>query len=113
MAKMKKDHGEQGSIVAMYHIIGLGADVGLSPTGQARTKKWENWMEKQLPYPPANNSSSFDDMLGAFNSFLPSNNNVFTTKESKKGPVFVNAMWVNTWIRRHITSTIEIDRVMT
>tara|TARA_R100000664_G_scaffold22012_1_gene31422 strand:+ start:231 stop:1763 length:1533 start_codon:yes stop_codon:yes gene_type:complete len=100
MAKMKKEHGEQGSIVAMYHIIGLGADVGLSPTGKARTKKWENWMEKELPSPPKNNSSSFDDMIGAFDSFLPSNNNVYTTKESPKGPIFVNALWVNTWINQ-------------
>ena len=97
---MKKAHNEQGSIVAMYHIIGLGADVGLGPEGQSRTQKWENWMEKSIPSPPKNNAQSFDAMMNAFNSFLPTNDNVYTTKESKKGPVFVNALWCNTWINQ-------------
>ena len=97
---MKKAHNEQGSIVAMYHIIGLGADVGVSPEGKARTQKWENWMAKSIPSPPKNNAQSFDAMMNAFNSFLPTNDNVYTTKESKKGPVFVNALWCNTWINQ-------------
>ena len=97
---VSKLHGEQGSIVAMYHIIGLGADVGLSPTGKTRTAKWEDWMEKNVPYPPKNNTTSFDNMIAAFNSFLPRNDNVYTTKESKKGPIYVNALWVNTWINQ-------------
>ena len=97
---MKKAHNEQGSIVAMYHIIGLGADVGLSPEGKSRTQKWENWMATNIPQPPKNNTNSFDAMIDAFNSFLPANDNVYKTKESKKGPIFINALWVNTWINQ-------------
>ncbi len=97
---VKKLHGEQGSIVAMYHIIGLGANVGLSPEGNTRTAQWENWMEKYIPIPPKINTTSFDKMMAAFNSFLPPNDNVYTTKNTNKGPVFVNALWINTWINQ-------------
>ena len=97
---MKKAHNEQGSIVAMYHIIGLGADVGLGPKNVARTHKWQNWMAEYIPSPPKTDTKSFDAMIDAFNMFLPTNDNVYTTKESKKGPIFVNALWINTWINQ-------------
>ena len=70
---VKKLHGEQGSIVAMYHIIGLGASPGVSPEGKKRTGKYENWMDKFIPHPPKTNPASFEKMMNAFNSFLPAN----------------------------------------
>jgi len=98
---VKKLHGEQGSIVAMYHIIGLGASPGVSPEGKKRTGKYENWMDKFIPHPPKTNPTSFEKMMDAFDSFLPSNDNVYTTQESKKGPpTYTNALWVNTWINQ-------------
>ena len=106
---IKKLHGEQGSIVAMYYIIGLGASPGVNPiNGQPRTAKYELWMDKKIPAPPKNNAKSYEDMLDAFNSFLPANDNVYTTKESKKGPVFTNALWVNTWINQALVMKKEI-----
>ena len=106
---IKKLHGEQGSIVAMYYIIGLGASPGVNPiNGQTRTSQYELWMDKKIAAPPKNNAKSYEDMLDAFNSFLPANDNVYTTKESKKGPVFTNALWVNTWINQALVMKKEI-----
>jgi len=102
---VKKIHNEQGSIVAMYYIIGLGTHTGLNPiTGAPRTGKYESWMTKNIPMPPKNKSEAkkFNAMIEAFNSFLPQNDNIYTTEQSKKGPVFKNAEWCNTWINQSI-----------
>ena len=108
---VKKLHGEQGSIVAMYHIIGLGASPGVSPEGKSITGSYENWMDKYVPSPPPQKAQAdkFDAMINAFNSFLPRNDNVYTTQESKKGPIYVNALWVNSWINQALIVKDELS----
>ena len=101
---MKKIHNEQGSIVAMYYIIGLGTPTGLNPSGAARTGKYESWMGKNIPIPPKQKSHAkkYTNMIDAFNSFLPNSDNIYTTTKGKKGPEYVNAPWCNTWINQSI-----------
>ena len=101
--------GELGALVAMYHIIGLGAPPGLNPeTGKARTLKYENWMETKIPLPPTNGSAAtkFNKMLAAFDIFLSNGDKVNVTRPVMRGKgknkmqviEYVNAAWVNTWI---------------
>tara|TARA_B100001250_G_C19761824_1_gene772831 strand:- start:49 stop:1635 length:1587 start_codon:yes stop_codon:yes gene_type:complete len=104
---MKKEHGEQGSVVAMYHIIGLGSSPGVNPPGSVsagteRTVTYKSWMAKKMPSPPENPSKAakFNAMMDAFESFLPKSkaDSLYATKTTKTEVISVNAIWVNTWI---------------
>jgi len=104
---MKKEFGEQGAVVAMYHIIGLGASPGVNPPGSVnegveRTVTYKSWMAKKMPSPPKNPSKAekFNAMMDAFESFLPKSgaDSLYHTKSTKTEVISVNAVWVNTWI---------------